>query len=150
MNRLISAFILKKIVTIDNHNNEVTEFKHTDSVVLKLIIEVLDETDTTDVKIGISMLDRFSNKIFTVMNFLDKSESKLVSNKKLYHTHVRFPSALISPERYSFITGIFKNDGQTFDWIEEVCPFDIIDTGTEFSIFEGNHYGYFHIEAEWY
>jgi lipopolysaccharide transport system ATP-binding protein len=62
---------------------------------------------------------------------------------------VFLPRSVIAPNQYSFILALFEPGGKIYDIIENICPIKIVDTGTNFSVFEGLDYGSFIVDAKW-
>ncbi len=56
---------------------------------------------------------------------------------------VEFPSRLLAPNNYCFRLVVFIGNGKVIDMAEMICPITIVDEGSDMSLFEGSHYGYF-------
>jgi len=56
---------------------------------------------------------------------------------------VSYKASIIAPNFYAFRLALFIPNGVVYDLIEMVCPFQITDTGSDMSMFEGINYGHY-------
>jgi hypothetical protein len=50
---------------------------------------------------------------------------------------------LLAPNNYCFRLVVFIGNGKVIDIAEMICPITVVDEGSDMSLFEGSHYGYF-------
>jgi len=62
-------------------------------------------------------------------------------NDEFYKLLIKFPKATFSPGNYCFRLALFKLDGTLFDLIEQICPIQILETGSKMAPYEGLGYG---------
>ena len=56
---------------------------------------------------------------------------------------IEFPAQLLAPNNYCFRLVVFIGNGKVIDIAEMICPITVVDEGSDMSLFEGSHYGYF-------
>jgi lipopolysaccharide transport system ATP-binding protein len=118
---------------LSNSNNEIkTSFGFNENIVCNLKIN--ENIKSANVKIGVALTSKLKQRVFTIVN--DLCNLDLEKNIQLV-----LPSNLIAPNDYSFTIAIFIHQGETFEIIEDVVDLNIVDTGTELSIFEGLDFG---------
>ena len=70
--------------------------------------------------------------------------SELGKNTEGDHVfEVCYPGNLIVPNLYAFRLAIFIPNESVYDLVDMICPFQIVDGGSNMSIFEGLNYGCF-------
>ena len=135
---------IEEAATVDKQGKIVEQYSFDDEIVIKLSLQVTSYTKNT--LVGIGLQDRFNTRVCTFFKPLYEimQDGKDSSNLK-----VTIPARIIAPNTYSFIFALFEPTGRTIHIVENACPIRIVDTGTEFSIFEGVDYGNFIINANW-
>jgi hypothetical protein len=66
-----------------------------------------------------------------------------------YSGSVELPASIVAPNGYSFNFIIWIKDVIVYDFIENVCPIQIHDNGTEFAIYDGYDYGSVILNVNW-
>lgn len=127
----------------DKEDNVKEHFLFTDRISIKLKVRINELMQ--DTLIGIGIQDKFDNRICTFIKKIEELES---FNDQLY-IKVELPDNLFAPNYYKFVFALFKPGYKIFDFIENHHSITIIDTGTEFSIFEGVDYGSIIVNANW-
>ena len=64
-----------------------------------------------------------------------------------FHIRFRIPGDFIAPNNYSFVVQIFLPSGELIHDLFDICPFTIVDTGSELSKY--TDYGYVQVKGEW-
>jgi lipopolysaccharide transport system ATP-binding protein len=136
----------KSIACVDAFNNVMSEFKFNESVTVNLHVKIREPQ--SGIIVSVALLDNFTNKIFTVLQDLDSMYGDVVDRSEII-LKVELPSHLIAPGHYSFHCRIFKANGALYDWQEEICNIEVLDSGTKFSMFNDTRYGYLHIDGKW-
>lgn len=111
---------------------------------IKLRIKVNSKQRLSKANLGIALLDKLGNKIFTdvynIPQFLNQ-ESVFV---------VDLPVNLIMPGYYSFDIAVFNGTIQVYDYITNVCAFQFEDTGYELSEFSmRDNIGVIRVKCKW-
>lgn len=135
VNKIISALYS------DDDKNFKNNFLFNQQILLHISLK---HSCIDNLHLGISVLDKFKNKIFTdyfrLQNNVDKDLQKVL---------VRLPYSLLAPGNYSLNLALFVPGNTCFDWHEDCSNFEIIDSGTEMSIFEGQVYGSIITKCGW-
>lgn len=63
------------------------------------------------------------------------------------HIKYRIPGNFIAPNHYSFQVQVFLPTGGLVDDLGDVCPFTVVDTGSQMAIFRD--YGFVQVSGEW-
>jgi len=131
--------------TIDDSSNVVSNYKIYDPVILNINLKI--NKYLQDVVLGITVKDHHGRKIFTNQRPLSSFELKKSNNNIVFL--VQIPAKILVPGTYSFMIGLHIPKIQIIDLLEDVCMFNIIDTGSELSMYEGSDYGCVFANCEW-
>lgn len=134
-NNLNKDICFEKIWTCDDLGNYKEEFAFDESINLRFNIK---NSKSEKVKIGMAMLDKYGNRIFS--NYYEINNAGKIK--------VELPKDLFAPNHYSFLFALLKNDEVLFVK-EDVCSLKIIDTGSEYARYEGFDYGYIIAKCNW-
>jgi lipopolysaccharide transport system ATP-binding protein len=132
----------RRIIALDNNNAEKYEFAFSEHIFIQF--EFVINKFITGSKLGFAMLDNNNNRVFSEYYNFTQNFNK----KGVYSLKVKIPSNLIAPNTYTFLAALLI-EGNIFHLVEEVCPINIIDTGTELSIHSGFNYGSVILNCEW-
>ena len=119
-----------------------SQFKHDEPVVIHVDVEA-QETKLADVTLGIAVLDKMKNKVFTTMH---KPHLNGNLQNKMSCT---IPSNLLTPGMYSLDVALFSGAGNVYEYLSDKIPFDIFDNGSEFAAFDGSNYGNVFANCTW-
>lgn len=111
-------------VEILNKNIETNQFGIND----KIHISIKGFCDNVEsCKVGIAVLDRNKNKIFTShYHLLKKSEEK-----NILILTCDIPEKTICPGLYSFDVAIFNTRGFVYDYVSDICQISVLETGSD-------------------
>ena len=92
----------------------------------------------------VALLNTYKRRVFTE----HKTIKDLVNEDGgEFRLKFRIPGDLIAPNSYSFLIQIFLPNGEVVQELMDVCPFTVIDTGSELASYKD--YGYVQIKGEW-
>ena len=131
-----------QIYLTDDKQLTINKFKHDEPVVMHVDIET-EETKLHDVTVGIAVLDKLKNKVFTTIHKPDFSSTLKPSLK------CSIPANFLTPGMYSLDVALFSGAGNVYEYLGDKIPFDIFDNGSEFAAFEGNNYGNVFANCSW-
>ncbi|MBI1780632.1 MAG: ABC transporter ATP-binding protein [Sphingobacteriales bacterium] len=113
---------------------------------IKLRIKINHRKFSESVLVGIGINDKFGTRVCTFI----KPLNELTKANHLRTTFsLEIPSNIIAPNQYSFVCALFVPGRHPVELIENVCSFLVVDSGTEYSIFEGVDYGNIIITPKW-
>lgn len=95
-------------------------------------------------KIGVALLDKNKNKIFTTHFEISKKDSQNLTFKAI----CRIPKKTICPGLYSFDVAIFNNRNFVYDYISDTCSISVLETGSDM-LFD-NNYGSVFVNCLWH
>ena len=95
-------------------------------------------------KIGVALLDKNKNKIFTTHFELSKKDQQNLAFKAI----CRIPKKTICPGLYSFDVAIFNNRGIVYDYVSDTCSISMLETGSDM-LFDKN-YGSVFVNCLWH
>jgi lipopolysaccharide transport system ATP-binding protein len=133
-----------EIRTINSSKEETDRFGTNESIFFKMQIEI--RKNVPNVYIGIGLLDKHKNRVFTIAKPVSKVISEPIGNKELC---IELPANLIAPNTYSFVFALFIPKGEIVDLLESECRIKVYDSGTELAIFEGIDYGSILADSTW-
>ena len=131
-----------QIYLTDDKQLTINKFKHDEPVVMHVDIET-EETKLHDVTVGIAVLDKLKNKVFTTIHKPDFSNTLKPSLK------CSIPANFLTPGMYSLDVALFSGAGNVYEYLGDKMAFDIFDNGSEFAAFEGNNYGNVFANCSW-
>ena len=88
-------------------------------------------------ELAMRLVDKHKNAVFTIHEKIDKH----ISDNKSVDLLVTIPSDFLTPGRYSWVMCINHPGVKLFDLQDDILPFNIVDTGSEFARYEGANYG---------
>ena len=131
--------------TLNKSGISTSEFGHTEPILLNVIC--LGEKCPNDTLLSITVKDRLGKKIFSSEVNLNPYAENLY--KEALSATVKIPEHFLTPGRYSFFIGLHIPKVETLDSLEDMCEFTVIDTGSEFAIYEGLDYGCVFAKCDW-
>ena len=129
--------VIKVMKLIDDNGNNISLISHTDKIILEVTIEIFKWND--DLQLGLSLQDKLGKRIFTVHSRLTEFMTGDEREKTVIY---EFPSNFIVPGNYSWIAAIHIPGYHLIDTHYDICNFTIVDSGSEFSMYENSDYGY--------
>jgi lipopolysaccharide transport system ATP-binding protein len=69
--------------------------------------------------------------------------SKYSDNDTEVSFEIVYETSNIAPNSYAFRLALFSQNGIVYDLAEMICPFQVVDNGTDMAQFEGINYGYY-------
>lgn len=92
----------------------------------------------------IAMLNKFKERVFSEYRAVEEFQPE---GAREIHIRYEVPKNFVAPNEYSFMLEIFLPSGEFVDKLPDVCPFSVIDTGSELSKYK--NYGYVQIKSKW-
>ena len=142
-----------EIFTSNEESKKTNMFSFKESIYISCLIYISSEIikiNTRNMSLGIALLNRFKNKVFTVTKPLNQYISSTLDIERNILIRLQVPSGVIAPANYSFTCALFEPKGLTLEIIEDCCSCTIYDsTGTDYSLYEGIHCGDIVIEPVW-
>jgi lipopolysaccharide transport system ATP-binding protein len=91
------------------------------------------------VSLGVVVRDRLARKVFTSQIPLEAHGVHAAVHA--FAAQMRVPAPFLAPGEYSFLVSLHVPNVEVLDQVSEVCPFRIVDTGSDMAIHEGADYG---------
>lgn len=135
----------RKIDVVNSEGNSAREFAFDESVVLNF--EFVINNYNPNMQVGIGVMDKFQNRVTTVFKSIDFFRQ---STSDTYKGSVSLPAEVFAPNSYSFVLALWARNVEIWDFVENICPIQIHDNGSELSLYEGTDYGSFVIKPVWY
>ena len=143
-NKTREIYILE-VSTVDNNSNNVSDYNISDPVILNIHLKI--NILLKDVMVGIAVKDQRGRKVFTTQRPLSSFE--LNGGDCSLALQIRIPANFLVPGTYSFEIGLHIPNIQIVDLLDEVCMFTIMETGSEFYMYEGVDQGCVFAKCEW-
>jgi lipopolysaccharide transport system ATP-binding protein len=112
---------------------------------VKISFDFIVSETIPNLNIGIVMINKLQQKVFTLVKPIDFFRR----DGEKYSGSVELPASIVAPNGYSFNFIIWIKDVIVYDFIENVCPIQIHDNGTEFAIYDGYDYGSVILNVNW-
>jgi lipopolysaccharide transport system ATP-binding protein len=136
-----SGFV--SLALVDKSNAVRTEFGFDETITLKIKAKVAEQH--LNAHIGFRLVDRNERVIFT-------SEIKLataINNSGLHEFEVKLPVKFLVPNKFRLTFGMHIPNVQLIDYQEECLSFEIVETGSDLHIYNGNDYGCVFVDCDW-
>lgn len=132
-------------ISVHNAQHEnVQVFSHDEPIYIQL--KFTANTILEDLFLSIAILDRNDKKIFTT----EQSFNNMLSVNKINgEATVKIPQHFLLPGDYKMNVAIHIPNLQLFDNVDNVCSFNIVDNGSEFSKYIGVDIGSVFSKCEW-
>ena len=92
----------------------------------------------------VALLSKNKERVFTEHKLVEDLISHEAGEARI---KFRIPKNFIAPNIYSFLLQIFLPDGELIHDLFDICPFSILDTGSDLSAYKD--YGYVQIKGDW-
>jgi lipopolysaccharide transport system ATP-binding protein len=132
------SFYYNKLHIESEDGVAVTTLGTEDNIVIRASLHAKDFKSSAR-EIAISVMDKKKNRIFTIHESLQSVCSNAGSDTADFQ--IVIPANFLTPGQYSLIAAIHIPHIQLLHLIEDTCPFNIIDSGSKFSDYEGTDYG---------
>lgn len=124
-----SPLYVNTIFLTEVNGNKKNSFLHTDKFIINVSLVI--NTIIPETFLLITILDKFKRKVF--------SAEKVINNITCLELEVN--SYFLTRGKYSLEVVIYKPGVTQYDYLEDVCSFEIIDAGSYFSHLETYDYG---------
>jgi len=127
----------------DKENIIRTEFGFDEVITVKIKVKISEEHLKSN--IGFRLVDRKERVIFT-------SEIKLsekINNAGIYQFEVKLPEQFLVPNQFNLTFGMHIPNLEVIDYKEECLSFEIIETGSDLHVYNGNDYGCVLVDCNW-
>jgi lipopolysaccharide transport system ATP-binding protein len=133
-----NQFILAQMT--DAAGNKRTEFRLDEE--LLVATELFLDDFSQDLELVMQLIDRHKNPVFTIH---EKLSGHHALSGKMVRLNVSIPPAFITPGHYSWVMYLNTPGAARFDLQhdlqDDVLPFRVLDSGSDFSRHEGQNYG---------
>jgi lipopolysaccharide transport system ATP-binding protein len=101
-------------------------------------LEMMLDEFSGDLELAMRLTDKLKHPVFTIHEKLKPYYRGPGNSIRL---RVVLPAEFITPGRYSWVMCINKPGVKNSDLRDDVLPFNVVDTGSEFSRYVGGDYG---------
>jgi lipopolysaccharide transport system ATP-binding protein len=108
-------------------------------------VEVVAPNKMSGLHIGIALKDRWKRKIFTSQYKVKDTDYRDGRITKRMH----IPAGLLLDGIYSLDVASFIPNSNTYTYLTDICPFEIVDFESEFAIYEGADVGTIKVHCHW-
>jgi lipopolysaccharide transport system ATP-binding protein len=91
------------------------------------------------------VVDKNETKIFTSEIMIDS----LINRSGLHDLEVKLPSNLLVPNKFALTFAIHRPNVVLIDYLVNCLSFEIVETGSDFHIYQGVDYGCVFINCDW-
>jgi lipopolysaccharide transport system ATP-binding protein len=127
----------------DKNNENKTDFGFDEPININIVVKIADRH--LNAQIGFRVVDKNERIIFS-------SEMKLstvINDAGLYQFGVTLPCKFLVPNKYKLTFGLHIPKIELIDYQEECLTFEILETGSDFHIYNGNDIGCVCIDCNW-
>ncbi|MCW3117694.1 MAG: transporter ATP-binding protein [Chitinophagaceae bacterium] len=136
--QLNNSLHIKSISIQSRSGNNIFSFN--EKIILKAELNITSEY-FEGIHLGIALLDKWKRKIFTTHKLLEGSE------KGTYFLSI--PEQLFLNGYYSFDAALFVPNSSVFEYLKDICPFEILDFSSEMAQYASADTGIIQVKCEW-
>ena len=133
--RFTEAFVSDMRGTITN------EIPHNEPFHIEFDVEV--KKPRRSAMFCIALLNKTKERVFTEHKLVDE----MAAGRDSFHLRFEVPGELIAPNSYSFLLQVFLPSGEILHELPDVCPFTILDMGTDMAAY--HDYGTVQMRGAW-
>lgn len=134
---------IEKLEIIDSKNKNRTEFGFDELITIRC--KILIEEKYLNAHLGFRVVDVREQIIFTT-EFKLSSKINKAGN---YSFEVEIPLKFLVPNTYYLTFGLHIPNVKMIDYLENCLSFQIVETGSDFHIYQGNDYGCVIVDCKW-
>lgn len=128
-------FYFVNIFPSDTQGKEQSQYTNSESVCLSMGIFVPHQDQR--IELAVSLYDSNKNRIFTI----HKPLKEYTDTNGIINLLLQFPPGFITPGNYSWLMCLIIHGQAQYDLNDDVCPFSIVDTGSDFAQYPAGSYG---------
>lgn len=88
-------------------------------------------------ELAMRLIDKYKKAVFTIHEKIER----FLSDDQYADILITIPAGFLTPGRYSWVMCINYPGSRLYDLQDDILPFNIIDTGSDFARYEGADYG---------
>jgi lipopolysaccharide transport system ATP-binding protein len=119
-----------------------SSFLFKDQIDIQFNLQLGENSDYLNV--GVAVLNNLKQKIFT--SHFDVSAT-LGKHSKVCSVRCSIPPSTLVPGWYSLDIAIFRSGSNVYDYLKDICPFEVVDSGFELSGYAD--FGFVNIPCKW-
>lgn len=136
--------LITRVQALDAAGKAKSNFGHNEPIVMAITCQINRWQPGSTM--GFFVRDHRGRKVFTSNN---PQWATIAQNQKEVRITVKIAAAFLVPGKYVFTFAVNHPSVRMIDWVEDVLPITIIDSGSEFYAFEGGDYGCVFGDVEW-
>lgn len=142
-NKSSKSIYINEVGLLKAYNKDVLEntFLHNEDIILRISID--NSSQLNRYTIGIALLDNNQEKIFT--NHYEVTNQ----NGRNINVVCRIPGNLLNQGGYSFDIALFQKGLQIYEYLKDICRFDVLDAGSELFYQAGEKIGPIRVNCQW-
>ncbi|MBK6937138.1 MAG: Wzt carbohydrate-binding domain-containing protein [Chitinophagaceae bacterium] len=116
-------------------------FSHNESIIVA--IDIINSHKQNTFTVGLALLDMYKEKLFTTHFEITSANSNNIKFE------CAIPGDILNEGKYSFDVAIFQKGIAVNEYLSDICPFNIYDTGSEMFYQVGEKIGPFRVKCKW-
>ena len=125
----------KSIKMVDINLNSKIDYAYDENIYIKLELKLPEFHNSLE--LAMRLVDKYQNAVFTIHEKLED----LMNGQNNVNIIITIPKIFLTPGRYSWVMCINHPGVKLYDLQDDILPFNIIDTGSDFARYEGLDYG---------
>lgn len=126
----------REIAMVDEKSNDKAEYNFDEPICIKVRLILPDYNPALE--LAMRLVDKNKNAVFTIH---EKIAPHIEASNGSVDLIVSIPAVFLTPGRYSWVVCINWPGVKLYDVLNEVLPFSILETGSEFARYEGSDFG---------
>ena len=136
-----SGFV--NLAILDTNNTIRTEYGFDEIISIKIKVKVAEQHLNS--YIGFRVVDRNERVIFTTEIKL----AMVINNAGLHEFEVKLPVKFLVPNKFTLTFGMHIPNVALIDYLQECLSFEIVETGSDFHMYDGKDYGCVFADCNW-
>jgi len=134
---------IQSLQLLDRSGNNRTEFGFDEAIIIRSKIVV--EEKNLNAHFGFRVIDKNEKVIFSS----EIKISEMIQKAGLHEFNAQIPSKFLVPNIYSISFAFHVPNLKYIDYLENCFSFDIVETGSDFHIYQGADYGCVFVNCDW-
>ena len=132
---IFSGNHFRSIYMCDKNLSEKNDYRFDEEICVKLSVKLPENNGSLE--LAMRLMDKNKKAVFTIHEKLED----LIHDGHNADILVSIPPKFLTPDRYSWVMCINLPGVSLYDLQDDILPFTIIDTGSDFARYDGLDYG---------
>jgi lipopolysaccharide transport system ATP-binding protein len=131
------------LTLVDSHNVTRTEFGFDETITIKIKVKISEKHINS--ALSFKVVDKNERIIFTSEIEIDA----LINKPGFHELEVKLPVKFLVPSKFNLTFALHNPNVALIDYLVDCLSFEIVETGSDFHIYQGVDYGCVFVNCDW-